>query len=142
MADDTTNSRRRWIFGLLALAVMILLTSVIMFRPRTPWLQVHLPEMDANHDGRLSRDELLAEVDQTFSGYDKDADGQVTLEERNSANVRSAAGGFFKQHAREIDSNADDVITRPEMCAALSAMFDRGDRNYDDIIEPAEWNGR
>ena len=102
--------------------------------PRQPWILVHAQEMDANHDGKLSRAELLAEVTKTFAGYDADGDGKLPLAElANAAPVRSALGGFVQQHAAEIDANHDGTITAAELVAVVQRMFDRATRDGQDM---------
>lgn len=108
---------------------------------RRPWIQVHAAEMDANHDGKLTRQELTAETTRTFAGYDRDNDGKLSREEYEGARgVRSAMGGFVKQHANEIDANGDGVISRDELRATATRMFDRADRNHDGTLTADELN--
>lgn len=97
---------------------------------RQPWILVHAQEMDANHDGKLSRAELDAEIAQTFQAYDADKDGRLPLTELSQrAPVRSALGGFVQQHAAEIDADHDGSITAAELAAVVRRMFDRAARD-------------
>jgi len=106
---------------------------------RQPWMKVHALEMDANHDGTLTRDELAAEVERVFSGYDRNHDGKLTRDEyADGPGVRSAMGGFVKQHAEEIDGDHDGVITKAELMANATRMFDRTDANHDGKLSPEE----
>ena len=106
---------------------------------RQPWMKVHASEMDANHDGTLSRDELLAEVGRVFSGYDHNHDGKLTRDEyAEGPGVRSAMGGFVKQHSEEIDADRDGIITKEELTATATRMFDRTDANRDGQLSPLE----
>jgi hypothetical protein len=45
---------------------------------RKPWIENHLTEMDGNRDGKLSQEEMMAEVNKTFTGYDADRNGQIS----------------------------------------------------------------
>jgi hypothetical protein len=108
--------------------------------PRKPWLQVHGAEIDANKDGTITLEEFLAEAKRSFSGYDRDADGKLTREEYSGpGGVRSPMGGFIKEHATDIDSNKDGILTFEEFTAHLRPMFDKQDRNRDGKLTPEEW---
>ncbi len=99
---------------------------------RQPWILVHAKEMDANRDGFLTADELASEVAKTFGAYDAKHDGRVSLTALAQATpVRSALGGFVKQHADEIDANHDGFITAAELTAVVQRMFDRAAANHD-----------
>jgi hypothetical protein len=97
---------------------------------RQPWILVHAQEMDSDHDGKLSRAEVAAEVAKTFAGYDREGNGKVTLAALAKADpVRSALGGFVRQHATEIDADHDGAITAAELSAVVLRMFDRAARD-------------
>ena len=98
--------------------------------PRLPWPVAHAKEMDANQDGVLARDEMKAEVAKTMTGGDADKDGRLSTEE-NSTGVRTAFGGFAKQHAKEVDADGDGFITAAELEAISLRMFDKADANGD-----------
>ncbi len=113
---------------------------------RRPWIEDHLAEMDKDADGVLTRKEMEAEVAQTFAGYDRDADGRIAVAERDAAGgVRSAMGGFVKQHWKECDSDGDDALSLGELSAVAMSMFSKADRDGDgrvggppaDAAEPA-----
>lgn len=93
---------------------------------RQPWPVAHAKELDTNHDGVVSREEMIAEVEQTFSGYDQNHDGKLSAEElKNSTGVRTAMGGFVRQHSAEIDANSDGSITKEELQSLALRMLDR-----------------
>jgi len=81
--------------------------------------------------------ELDAEVERTIRGYDADGSGAIEAAELDGGS-RLALGGFVRQHAEEIDADADRVITRAELVAVVGRMFARADGNGDDRITPAE----
>ncbi|MFO0954684.1 MAG: YHYH protein [Isosphaeraceae bacterium] len=106
---------------------------------RRPWIQVHAAEMDADRDGTLTRVEILAEADRTFAGYDGNGDGKLSRDEyETGGGVRSAMGGFIRQHSAELDADGDGAITREEVRANATRMFDRADRDQDGKLSPAE----
>ena len=106
---------------------------------RKPWIADHLAEMDADGDGVLTRAEMTAEVAKTFKGYDRDGDGKITTAERDApGGVRSAMGGFARQHWKECDADHDDALTRAELEKVAFSMFDKSDRDGDGRITAAE----
>lgn len=106
---------------------------------RQPWIVVHAAEIDVNHDGAVTREELSDEADKAFDGYDTDKNGTLSESEVNGrSNVRSAMGGFIKGHAHEIDGNSDTVLSREELLAVATRMFDRMDADKDGTLSPAE----
>ena len=107
---------------------------------RKPWMVVHAAEMDTNQDGKLTRTEMQIEAEKTFQGYDQDRNGSLTRAEyEGRATVRSALGGFVKQHAQELDANSDDQISQEELNQTITRMFDKADRNQNGEIDPEEF---
>jgi len=91
--------------------------------------------MDADGDGQLSRTEVLAEAARAFAGYDPDETGKVSLELlRSSRPVRSAMGGFIREHSEELDRNRDGVVTGDEVSANAARMFDKADTDRDGLV--------
>lgn len=108
---------------------------------RKPWIVDHLQEMDADHDGTLTRAEMEVEIKNTFSGYDRDKDGKISEAERDTrGGVRSAMGGFVKGHWHEVDANGDNQIAPDELSALGLNMFAKSDRNGDNRVTPDELN--
>ena len=94
-------------------------------QPRKPWIENHLKEMDRDQDGKLSREELIAEVDQTFTGYDADGDGKISSKEANGPRVRSSMAGFVKQHFTEVDADGSGSISLEELKAVAMKMWEK-----------------
>jgi len=97
-------------------------------QPRKPWIENHLKEMDRDQDGKLSREEMMAEVDQTFTGYDADRDGKISSEEANRPGVRSSMAGFVKQHFTEVDADGSGSISLEELKALAMKMWEKYSR--------------
>jgi Ca2+-binding EF-hand superfamily protein len=97
-------------------------------QPRKPWIENHLKEMDRDQDGKLSREEMMAEVDQTFTGYDADGDGKISSEEANGPGVRSSMAGFVKQHFTEVDADGSGSISLEELKAVAMKMWEKYSR--------------
>ncbi|MBS1797044.1 MAG: YHYH protein [Acidobacteria bacterium] len=105
---------------------------------RIPWIVQHASEMDTNGDGALTRAELNAEADKTFAAYDKNRNGRLEADEVQTGEVRSAMGGFVRQHAKELDANSDSSITKEELLAVVTRMFDKADRDGDGKLSKEE----
>ena len=94
-------------------------------QPRKPWIENHLKEMDVNQDGKLSQEEMMAEVNKTFTGYDADRNGQISQDEANGPGVRSAMAGFVKQHFTEVDKDGNGSISMEELKALAMKMWEK-----------------
>lgn len=105
---------------------------------RIPWIIQHASEMDANKDSELTKAELNAEAEKVFSAYDTNRSGKIENDEVQNGNVRSALGGFVKQHRDEIDSNSDSAITKDELLNVVMRMFSRADKDGDGKLSKEE----
>lgn len=47
-------------------------------------------------------------------------------------------GGFIRGHAKEIDRDRDEVVSRDEVVNNAERMFSKIDDNSDDVITPEE----
>ena len=97
-------------------------------QPRKPWIENHLTEMDGDQDGKLSQEELMTEVNKTFTGYDADRDGKISSEEANGPGVRSSMAGFVKQHFTEVDADGSGSISLEELKAVAMKMWEKYSR--------------
>jgi Ca2+-binding EF-hand superfamily protein len=96
-------------------------------------------EADANHDGKLSRDEgsdfLVNEI---FSSRDLNHDGRMTKEEW-SAGDPSRAADFKKR-----DTNHDGIVTKEEAIkygrahGVANKILREADKNHDGALDKAE----
>ena len=105
---------------------------------RRPWLVVHFQELDSNGDGNLSHTELTADMESTFQGYDRDGNGELTRNEYENRQLRTALAGFVRQHAAEIDRSGDDTLSKEELAEVAGRIFRRADRNADGKIDAEE----
>ncbi len=112
-------------------------------RPDKSWLMEHAAELDLNKDKAVSWKEMQGEAEKVFNLYDVNKDDQLTEKElKGKGMARSAMGGFIKLHAKELDSNRDNTITRSEMLAETRKLFDKSDKNRDGMVNDADKGGR
>ncbi len=95
--------------------------------PRDP-----LAKADADGDGIVTRDEVLADAAARFAKLDANKDGKVTPEERDAAREgrmgrRGGPGGRMTGD-----------MTLADMQAQAARRFDRVDTNHDGKIDQAE----
>ena len=79
-------------------------------------------ELDVNHDGFVTKDEIAA--------------SQAKFEERLSKSASKRAASRFDR----LDSNHDGKITKSEGGARRSRLFDEADANKDGVITRAEFD--
>lgn len=104
-------------------------------QPRRPWIEVHASEMDTNQDDMLTRDEVQTEARKAFSAYDSNDKGALLLSDLAAARpVRSAMGGFIREHAKELDKDNDGKLTAMEILSNAERMFDKADADRDGRI--------
>lgn len=95
-----------------------------------PWLAVHFDELDADKDGFVSAEELAAQVERVFTAFDKNGDVRLTKDEYDvpRLDVKTPMAGFVRGHAEEIDADRDGIITRAELRAHMTRLFEKADR--------------
>lgn len=85
-----------------------------------PKLAAHFDQVDANHDGFITREELRAafmkQVVAHLRKADTDGDGRLSRAEAEAGAPRLAA------HFDRIDADGDGYITREEMQAAMQKL--------------------
>ena len=101
-----------------------------------------LKQADTNGDGMLSRDEAkaLPMISKHFDEIDANHDGQVTMEELRAFH-KARAGQRHAEHWKKIDTDGDGRISRAEAQAnapRLAERFDQIDANGDGFITPEE----
>ncbi|MCW3836760.1 EF-hand domain-containing protein [Sphingomonas canadensis] len=104
-----------------------------------------LAAADANKDGVITKDEMLASVSTRFKAVDSNKDGKLTPAEREAAREAmmgdrgEGRGGRGQRFKRErLDANGDGVVSLAEQQAQAARRFDWVDTNKDGKIDQAE----
>jgi Ca2+-binding EF-hand superfamily protein len=102
-------------------------------------------QADTNGDGMLSREEAkaLPSISRHFDEIDANHDGQVTADELRAyhAKVRAQHRDVAAARFKKIDTDGDGKISKAEAQAnspRLAARFDEIDTNHDGFITPDE----
>ena len=94
---------------------------------------------DANHDGRISRSELLKARTDQWSRFDRNKDGYFSQDDLPSF-IRSRwdSGDRLVQLRAQYDVNRDNRISRTEFVNGPTPVFDAADTNHDNAVDEAE----
>jgi hypothetical protein len=100
-----------------------------------------LLKYDANHDGTLTRDELIAGLKAEFAALDTHHTGCLTPDQVIQINQDRIAADQSTATPLQ-DWNQDGCVDYREFSAAAYSLFDELDRNGDGKVTPQEFNPR
>jgi hypothetical protein len=109
--------------------------------PRWPWFTDHAKEIDANKDGVVTTEEVIAECKESFKQYSQGKDSISVEDLPKLPTVKLAIGGFIKVHSKELDMNMDGKITEKEISDSMLRMFKKQDKNGDGKLSGVEIAG-
>jgi Ca2+-binding EF-hand superfamily protein len=92
-------------------------------------------KIDANKDGKISKQEYMDATAATFRKLDKNKDGFLTKDELKVLDKIDA-----QRFLKEVDINKDGKISQDEFNKAAEKRFKFLDKNNDDFIDRKEWN--
>ena len=99
---------------------------------------VVINDIDADADGRISRDEYIAARDRNFERYDRNGDGSLGLADfPRPADYRRALGRI-EDRISDADRNGDMLLSREEMHNAPTVIFTRADTSRDGYLSQSE----
>jgi len=103
---------------------------------------------DVNHDGFIDKSEASDRMLKRFDTLDADHDGRISQDElKASWQARAAQDGGQHHHGHhhfggdrlaKFDTDHDGRITLDEMMAQTKTHFDRLDANHDGVIDQSE----
>lgn len=108
-------------------------------------------EIDANADGKVTKDEIQAHFKARFDAADTDKDGKLSPEEMQAAAETRRAERMAQRSARmleKFDADGDGALSFEEMpgqAGRAGQMFDRADADGDGAItkdEMAQMGGK
>lgn len=98
-----------------------------------------LEKADANKDGVVTRSEFVQNRNTRFDAMDRNGDGVVSESDFGRIlKFRPEAGARLERMIAEADANRDGKVTRAEMNAAPTPVFDLADTNKDGKVDKAE----
>src|SRR6266404_4804773 len=96
-----------------------------------------LPKYDANHDGTVTRAELIAGLRSEFAAHDTHHNGCLDAEQ--AGQINQARGDADQSTATPVvDWNQDGCIDYTEFSAAPYSLFDQLDTDHDGKLSPKE----
>ena len=115
-------------------AVLLLSSCVVLAQGREGNA---LDQADANHDGKVTKQEyndaraaLFARMDRNGDGFIDDADSREGANERGQRAAAALRG--------RIDTNGDGKVSKDEFVNAPTMMFDKFDANKDGVLDAQE----
>jgi Ca2+-binding EF-hand superfamily protein len=115
-------------------AVLLLSSCVVLAQGREG---AALEQADANHDGKVTKQEytdaraaLFARMDRNGDGFIDDADSREGSNERGQRAATALRG--------RIDTNGDGKVSKEEFVNAPTMMFDKFDANKDGVLDAQE----
>jgi EF hand len=93
---------------------------------------------DTNKDGKVTRDEFQAAMDQLWQAADANQDGAVTPEEAKLAHAQKFEK-FAAQRFLKLDVNQDGSVTKDEVARMPAEFYERLDTNKDGKLSADEF---
>lgn len=111
--------------------------------PRGPGPMFDFATLDANKDGKITKDELAAAKTARFTAADTNKDGKLSAEEMTAARdamIAKRKADRMAEMIKRFDKDGDGMISEAEMPIPPNGdkMFDRVDTDKDGAISQAE----
>lgn len=97
-------------------------------------------KLDTNQDGKVTRDELKADITTRFTAIDTNKDGKVTQDEASQyfASKRDEMKQKFAERLKEADTNKDGKWSKEELSKMPERRFAKLDANSDGFVTQQE----
>ena len=121
-------------FTKVATATVLLLSSCVALAQGR---EGPLEQADANHDGKVTKQEYIDARAAQFARLDRNGDGFIdAADSREGANERGQRAAAALRG--RIDSNGDGKISKEEFVNAPTMVFDKFDANKDGVLDATE----
>jgi hypothetical protein len=118
-----------------AIAAVLLFSSCVAQAQPQGREGVMLGNADADHDGKVTRQELLNARAGQFAKLDRNADGII---DDSDSGDRPRAGKRAAAVRVRLDTNEDGKISKDEFVNGAASLFDQFDANRDDVLDIRE----
>ncbi|MFM9829461.1 MAG: EF-hand domain-containing protein [Sphingomonas sp.] len=125
-------------YSLLLSALLVSSAAVAQPTADSASTMARLLEADANHDGQVTRPELIGWRSANFARFDRNRDGVLSSDDVPAFLRASSIGIQLTGTIKQYDANADGRLTRAEFVGGPTPLFDMADANHDGIVSKAE----
>jgi Ca2+-binding EF-hand superfamily protein len=123
----------------LFIAAALLTASSAALAQSRPNMEALFEQADANHDGKVSKDEFLAARAAQFSSFDRNGDGFIDEQDFPKRLMSmSQAHARFAEMLKQFDTNNDGRISREEFAQGPTPIFDLADTDHDGVLNAQE----
>lgn len=122
----------------IALTGSVVPTASQPFAGGSPEFAEQLKAADVNHDGKVSRAELVSYRTTQWSRFDRNEDGFFSRDDLPGFVQDRWNGEKLVQLRRAYDRNGDDRISRTEFVSGPTPAFDAADTNGDGLVGQRE----
>jgi Ca2+-binding EF-hand superfamily protein len=124
-------------FPLLTLLALAMSATCAIAQDMDPRAIDRLRQADMNKDGQTTRTEFTTFRTNNFARIDRNRDGYLTPKDAPPFGAR-AIGFDINQLMRDFDKNGDGKVSRQELAAGPTPVFDHVDSNKDNTVSDAE----